>query len=104
MSGVYLLKKRYIKRIRSLYLKIDLNDSDSISLNEFFDLIDTMEKNPKYHVPLIPDSEYWHKIRLFINKYLKFKYIGKNIYFEIFMFVVLTLNCSVIIAATIVSE
>lgn len=46
MKVAYLRKKRYIKRIRDLYLSIDVNDSNSISLNEFFDLIDIIEKNP----------------------------------------------------------
>ncbi len=63
-----------------------------------------MEKNPKFHVPLFPDSKYWDMFRFYINKYLKFKKIGKNIYFEIFMFVVLTANCAIIIAANIVTD
>lgn len=57
----------YIKRIRDLYLAIDTNDSNSISLNEFFELIDILEENPKWHIPMFPDSVYWDKFRKFIN-------------------------------------
>jgi hypothetical protein len=48
MKSVYMNKKSYIKKIKPLYLMIDINDSDSISLNEFFDLIDILEGDPKY--------------------------------------------------------
>ena len=49
-------KKRLIKRIEELYLQIDVNDSDSISLNEFFELIDIIEANAKWQLPLFGDS------------------------------------------------
>jgi hypothetical protein len=39
MSGVYLYKKRNLKRIKELYLNVDKNDNDTININEFFDLI-----------------------------------------------------------------
>lgn len=44
MSKLYLNKKRYKKRIKDFFIQIDINDSDSISLNEFFDIIDIMER------------------------------------------------------------
>lgn len=46
MTLAYKNKKRYIKRIKDLYVKIDSNESNSISLNEYFELIDLMELNP----------------------------------------------------------
>lgn len=45
MSDIYKYKKRYLKRIKPLYLKIDVNDSNSISLSEFFRLVDIIEEN-----------------------------------------------------------
>ncbi len=48
MLEVYLHKKRYIKRISELYKCLDSNESDSVSVNEFFDLIDHLEKNPRF--------------------------------------------------------
>ena len=40
MQLAYKNKKRFTKRIDNLYLKLDSSDSNSISLNEFFELID----------------------------------------------------------------
>lgn len=48
MALNYKHKKRLIKRIDELYLQIDVNDSNSISLNEFFELIDIIEANAKW--------------------------------------------------------
>ena len=43
MQLAYKNKKRFTKRIDDLYLKLDSSDSNSISLNEFFELIDYIE-------------------------------------------------------------
>ena len=81
-------------------MAIDTNDSNSISLNEFFELIDVLEENPQWHLPMFPDSAIWDKFRKLINKHVKFKAIGKSTWFELFMFIVLIVNCVVIIAAS----
>ena len=52
---VYLKKKRYLKRINLLCMHIDKNESGFISLNEYFDLVDCLEKNPWFSLPLFPD-------------------------------------------------
>jgi len=56
MSEVYYHKKRYVKRIQSLYQCMDFSENGSISLTEFFDLIDIIEKKTEYGIPLFPDS------------------------------------------------
>jgi hypothetical protein len=48
MKVIYLNKKRYIKRIDKLFSFIDLNESGSISITEFFEIIDIVEKNPEF--------------------------------------------------------
>ena len=50
MEKVYLHKKHYIKKdhIDELYRLIDKNDDDSLSVNEFFELIDILDRNPKF--------------------------------------------------------
>ena len=48
MENLYLQKKTYIKRINDLYKLIDRNDNNSISVNEFFEIIDILEKNPRF--------------------------------------------------------
>ena len=104
MKIAYMNKGRYIKRIRELYLQIDTNDTNSISLNEFFELIDILEQNPKWHLPSIPDSEIWDNFRKFFNKNLKFKMIAKSNIFEAFMFVILIINSVAIIAALAITD
>ena len=104
MKIAYMNKGRYIKRIRELYLQIDTNDTNSISLNEFFELIDILEQNPKWHLPSIPDSQIWDNFRKFFNKNLKFKMIAKSNIFEAFMFVILIINSVAIIAALAITE
>ena len=99
MSIAYKQKKRYVKRIRDLYLAIDTNDSNSISLNEFFELIDVLEENPKWHLPMFPDSQNWNRFRKYLNRKIKLKLFAKSTGFEGFMFLVLIVNCVVIIAA-----
>jgi hypothetical protein len=61
-----------MKRIRELYLNIDKNDSNSISINEFFDLIEVMLGNPNFIVPILPDFHWWYLVRRFFNKFLFF--------------------------------
>jgi hypothetical protein len=55
MEKVYKYKRRYCKRIKYLYKELDKNESNSITLNEFFDLIDIMEQNDKWHIPIFSD-------------------------------------------------
>lgn len=99
MSAAYYHKKRYVKRIRSLYGQIDQNGNGCVSLNEFFDLIDIVEQNPYYQLPLLPDFWWWVATRNFLNRKLKLKKIAKNVIFEVFMFIVLIVNCVVLIMA-----
>ena len=63
MSECYLNKKRYIKKINDLYLKLDNNQSDGVSLNEFFELIEIMEKEPYFQIPSYPDFAIWENFR-----------------------------------------
>ena len=50
MKEAYMHKKRYIKeeRLNELYKLIDTNESNSISVNEFFELLDILEKNKRF--------------------------------------------------------
>ena len=59
MAEVYYQKKKYLKRIKDLYLTLDKNDSNSMSVNEFFDLVENIEANSKYEPPLMPDLKQW---------------------------------------------
>jgi len=67
MSLAFKNKKRYTKRINDLYLKLDSNKNGTISLNEYFELIDIMEGNEQWHIPLFGDLEIWIKIRAYLN-------------------------------------
>ena len=73
-----------------------MNDSNSISLNEFFGLVDVLERNPNFHIPLFSDWNIWENFRIFINKKFYFKKISKSTPFEIFMVIILIANCTVI--------
>lgn len=55
MSGIYFQKKSFLKRIKNLYLTLDKNDSNSMSVNEFFDLVENIEANSTFEPPLMPD-------------------------------------------------
>ena len=56
MKLVYLNKKNYFKRINDLYYLLDDNENGLITLNEFNDLIDVMERNKKYQTPTFGNS------------------------------------------------
>ncbi len=102
MKEVYYQKRRNIKRIKELYLTLDTNDNGSIviiilflffkSINEFFDIIENLEKHSKFAVPLCRDFELWDKIRHFINKTFYIKKIIRNKWFDRFIFTVLITN------------
>lgn len=55
MSEIYFQKKSFLKRIKNLYLTLDKNDSNSMSVNEFFDLVENIEANSTFEPPLMPD-------------------------------------------------
>ena len=97
-------KKRYIKRIPKLFRKLDNNDSKKVSVNQFFELIDVVEKNPFFQLPMFPDFYFWDIARKFLNKSLKFKVIAKSVYFELFMLIVLLANCIIIIWGAIETD
>jgi hypothetical protein len=97
MTVLYKHKKRYIKRIRDLYLRIDQNDSDSISLSEFFKLIDLMEENSQWQIPFMEDNKYWLRFRNFINKKFYLKKIVSSVQFEILMFVIVIVNSIILL-------
>ena len=67
MTEVYLKRKRYVKRIKDLYKQIDSNESNSVSVNEFFELIDILEKDSQFHIPLFPDLYIWDVVRKFFT-------------------------------------
>jgi hypothetical protein len=73
-------------------LKIDENETNSISINEFFELIECIESDTKFFLPLFPDLKLWDTFRRFMNQYLKIKIIVRSGYFEIGMFIVLIVN------------
>jgi len=106
MQVLYKHKKRFTKKIPALYKFLDNNESGTITLNEFFEIIEVMEKNPEFAVPLFGDLKIWNIIRKkFFNNILKIKKIVKHIVFEIFITLILISNCiCLIIALTIKNE
>jgi len=47
MTIVYDSKKRYLKRIDELFNLMDCNQNEKVTINEFFELIDIMERYPR---------------------------------------------------------
>jgi len=55
MKKPYLNKKRMLKRVPALFRLMDDNENGSVSLNEFFQIIDHIQKNSKFSIPSIPN-------------------------------------------------
>jgi hypothetical protein len=103
MSLVYLKKKRYLRRIQRVYFMLDINENNYLvkhiyryllfqSVNQFFELIDLLESDPKLFVPYFPDYKFWNVFRKFMNKVFKFKMIAKSAAFEFVMFFIVLFN------------
>lgn len=104
MSAVYLQKKRYKKRIQYLFNYLDPEKKKEVLLTNFFEITDIFENYPKYQPPMLPDNKIWDSVRKFLNQYLKLKKIAKSLPFEIFMFIVLIINCGIIIAMAVITD
>ncbi|EGR33043.1 hypothetical protein IMG5_062980 [Ichthyophthirius multifiliis] len=104
MSAIYLHKKNYIRRIKSLYLHLDINDQKFISLDQFFNIIDIFESNDNFRIPMFRNNKYWGLFRKILNKKLHLKKYVKNYIFESLMFVVLAVNCTVLIISQFQNE
>ena len=48
MKAVYLHKRNYYHKINDLFMLLDDNENNYITLTEFNELIDIMERNKKY--------------------------------------------------------
>jgi hypothetical protein len=80
---------------------LDVNENNYIvknlihqfkSINQFFELIDCLESDPKLCVPMFPDYKFWSAFRNFMNRVFKFKTIAKSTTFEIIMFLIVLFN------------
>ncbi|EGR34811.1 hypothetical protein IMG5_001520 [Ichthyophthirius multifiliis] len=89
--------KKTKKKQESLFLHLDKQQQQILTLDDFFDLIDVLESNKKFSLPYIKDNLCWKKTRNFFNKKLYLKKIANNNYFELFMSIVLIFNIIVII-------
>lgn len=98
MKRLYLHRKEYMKKIRRLYLNIDQNDSQQISMNEFFDIIDVIERYPEFDAPSFSDQAIWMTIRAKANGgRWSLKVISRSWIFETIMMVLLIVNCTFLI-------
>lgn len=74
------------------------------SMQEFFEVIEVIESDQKFFLPIFPDYMFWDKFRRFMNRYLKIKLIIRSFYFELFMFVVLIVNSATVVASQITDD
>ncbi|KAL4467991.1 hypothetical protein ABPG72_015861 [Tetrahymena utriculariae] len=96
MSCLYLKKKSFIKKIKQLHDILDTNQTQSLSLNEFFEIIDVMEKNPRFQVPSFKDYKSWEAFRFKMNNKFYCKKIARSTIFEVAMLTILIINCVIL--------
>ncbi|KAL4429432.1 hypothetical protein ABPG74_021019 [Tetrahymena malaccensis] len=96
MSCLYLKKKSFLKKIKQLHFILDTNQTQSLSLNEFFEIIDVMEKNPRFQVPSFKDYKFWEVFRQKMNQKFYCKKIARSALFEGLMLFVLVINCVIL--------
>lgn len=83
---------------------MDSNNNGSISINEFFDIIDVLEEDSQFSIPIFPDSLIWEHLRNFLNHHLKFKAIANSPWFDLLMFLIVIANCGIVLALMILDD
>ncbi|EAR82678.2 cation channel family transporter (macronuclear) [Tetrahymena thermophila SB210] len=96
MSNLYLKKKSFLKKIKQLHCILDTNQTQSLSLNEFFEIIDVMEKNPRFQVPAFKDYKSWDIFRQKMNQKFYCKKIARSPIFDVSMLLILIINCAIL--------
>lgn len=87
-----------------MYDCLDTNNNKTLSIDEFFEVIEVMESHEKFAIPLIKRKKQWKSFRRAIDKKLKLSKIASNFIYNIIVFVIMVVNCALLISAQLVND
>lgn len=78
---------------------MDTNNNKTLSIDEFFEVVEVIESHDAFAIPLIRRRQFWKKFREKLNQKFHFNKIASSFQYNLIIFFLMISNCAILVAA-----
>ena len=83
---------------------MDTNNNQTLSIDEFFEVVEVLESHESFAIPLIKRRTFWKTFREKINKKFHFFALANSFPYNLIIFILMIINCAILITCELIED